>query len=89
MPAAPCIREDQKTAPPAAPPGLSAAVKNYFMKMQGAEHSPPRVGLKEIGLSWIGAFLGIALVAYCNFRILGQSDLMLLIGSFGASTALI
>lgn len=89
VPSVPCGRDDQKTAQTAAQPGLYAAVKNYFIKMQGAEHSPPRVGLQEIGWSWTGAFLGIALVAYCNFAILGQSDLMLLIGSFGASAVLI
>ncbi len=33
--------------------------------------------------------MGIALVAYCNFTVLDQSDLLLLIGSFGASAVLI
>jgi CBS-domain-containing membrane protein len=80
---------DRNSVPAAASPGLFAAVKNYFKKMQGAEHSPPRVGLKEICWSWAGAFLGIALVAYCNFTILERSDLVLLIGSFGASAVLI
>jgi len=86
---APCGRENQKIVPIAGFSGLCLAIKNYFKKMQGSEHSPPRVGLMEIGWSWAGAFIGIALVAYCNFRILDQSDLIMLIGSFGASAVLI
>ncbi len=64
-------------------------VKNYFIKMRGGEHSPPRIGVKEIVWSWIGAFSGIALVSYCNIRIAEKSDLMLFIASFGASAVLI
>ena len=80
---------DLAIVPPAATPGLRGALINYFGKMQGCEHCPPRVGITEICWSWAGAFLGIALVAYCNFIILGRSDLLLLIGSFGASAVLI
>ena len=64
-------------------------LKNYFAKMRGLEHSPPRVNAAEICWSWIGAFLGIGLVAYCNYTILEGSDLLLIIGSFGASAVLI
>lgn len=85
----PCGREDQQTAPSEAQAVFCSHLINYLKKMQGSEHSPPRVGLTEIGWSWAGAFLGIALIAYCNFRILQQTDLMLLIGSFGASAVLI
>jgi CBS-domain-containing membrane protein len=87
--AVPSGREDRKTVPSDAQATVCSDLKNYFKKMQGSEHSPPRVGLMEIGWSWAGAFLGIALVAYCNFRVLDQSDLMLLVGSFGASAVLI
>ncbi len=68
---------------------LVNAVKKYFKKMRGSEHSPPRVGLKEILWSWIGAFAGIALISYCNIRIMEQSDMILLVASFGASAVLI
>ncbi|PKL16577.1 MAG: HPP family protein [Spirochaetae bacterium HGW-Spirochaetae-5] len=57
--------------------------------MRGSEHSPPRVGLREVMWSWIGGFAGIALVSYCNIRIMEQSDMMLLVASFGASAVLI
>jgi CBS-domain-containing membrane protein len=62
---------------------------NYFRKMTGTTQSPPQVGLAEICWSWVGAFLGIGAVAYINYRLLDQTSLILLIGSFGASAVLI
>lgn len=64
-------------------------LKEYFNKMQGTTKSPPAVSLAEIGWSWVGAFLGIAAVASLNYKILENSDLVLIIGSFGASAVLI
>ena len=64
-------------------------LKDYFGKMRGTTKSPPAVGLSEIIWSWTGAFLGIAIVAYINFNILAGTDLVMLIGSFGASAVLI
>ncbi|MGD2080707.1 MAG: HPP family protein [Nitrospirota bacterium] len=61
----------------------------YFAKMKGTTKSPPRVSLAEIGWSWIGAFLGIAAVAAANFRLLAGTDLVMIIGSFGASAVLL
>lgn len=63
--------------------------KEYFSKIKGTSKSPPRVSLSEIGWSWIGAFLGIAAVAYINFNRLADTDLVMIIGSFGASAVLI
>ena len=64
-------------------------LKEYFHKMKGTTKSPPAVSLAEIGWSWVGAFLGIAAVAYLNFKILASTDLVMIIGSFGASAVLI
>ncbi len=64
-------------------------LNNYFAKMKGLRKSPPKAGLAEIVWSWIGAFLGIAAVAYCNFNLVSQTDLVMIIGSFGASAVLI
>jgi CBS-domain-containing membrane protein len=64
-------------------------VKNYFEKMKGTSKSPPLVSLSEIIWSWIGAFFGIAAVAYINFNIIEKTDLVMIIGSFGASAVLI
>ena len=64
-------------------------IGTYFRKMTGTTQSPPRVGLAEILWSWLGAFLGIAAVASINYGVLDQTDLVMIIGSFGASAVLI
>jgi CBS-domain-containing membrane protein len=62
---------------------------DYFSKMKGTTKSPPAVGISEILWSWIGSFLGIAAVAFINYSILDKTDLVMIIGSFGASAVLI
>ena len=57
--------------------------------MKGTTKSPPAVGLSEIIWSWIGSFLGIAAVAALNYRLVDKTDLVMIIGSFGASAVLI
>lgn len=61
----------------------------FLDKMKGSTQSPPRVSAREILLSWLGAFCGIAAVALVNFQLLEGSDLVMIIGSFGASAVLI
>jgi CBS-domain-containing membrane protein len=61
----------------------------YFRKMKGTTKSPPAVGFSEIIWSWIGAFLGIGSVAFINFNVFEGTDLVMIIGSFGASAVLI
>lgn len=61
----------------------------YLKKMKGHTQSPPRVGLREIGWSWLGGLLGIAAVGYLNDLLFAGSDLLLIIGSFGASAVLL
>ncbi len=61
----------------------------YFSKMKGVTPSPPRAPFSEIVWSWIGAFLGIAAVAYIHYNLLAGTDLVMVIGSFGASAVLI
>jgi CBS-domain-containing membrane protein len=62
---------------------------NYWGKMKGTTKSPPRVSWSEIIWSWIGAFLAIGVLGYLNFGLLASSDLILIIGSFGASAVLV
>ncbi|MFV0436873.1 MAG: HPP family protein [Desulfopila sp.] len=62
---------------------------SYLRKMKGGGQSPPRVGTLEIFWSWIGSFLGIGAVALIHYRLLDQTDLMLMLGSFGASAVLL
>ena len=61
----------------------------YFIKMKGVTKSPPRVSLSEMIWSWIGAFFGIAAVAYVHFHLFSETDMVMIIGSFGASAVLI
>jgi CBS-domain-containing membrane protein len=61
----------------------------YLRKMKGHTQSPPRVSFREIGWSWVGAMLGIGAVGFLNDRFLEGSDLVLIIGSFGASAVLV
>ena len=57
--------------------------------MKGEAKSPPSIGLTEILWSWVGAFLGISAVAFLNYDLLDTTDLVMIIGSFGASAVLI
>ncbi|MBI4830169.1 MAG: HPP family protein [Candidatus Lindowbacteria bacterium] len=61
----------------------------YFRKMLGHSRSPARAHMADIFWSWVGAFLGIAAVAYINFSKLAQTDQVYLIASFGASAVLL
>ncbi len=63
--------------------------EEYINKMKGTTKSPPMVSLSEIGWSWIGAFLGIAAVAFINYNKLEVTDFVMIIGSFGASAVLL
>ena len=62
---------------------------NYFQKMKGFTKSPPAPSMSEVAWSWLGAFLGISAVSYSHFNLLSQSDLVMIIGSFGASAVLV
>ncbi|MCF7976767.1 HPP family protein [Lamprobacter modestohalophilus] len=84
---------------------LASAVTGYLRKMRGSTRgAPPRVSNSEVLWSWLGSFLGIALVAWLNEAIstrgtypsvwleaigLTPTDGLLLIGSFGASAVLL
>ena len=62
---------------------------NYFAKMKGTTKSPPAIGIVEIAWSWIGGFIGIGAVALVQAYMFDGTDLMLMIGSFGASAVLV
>ena len=65
-------------------------MRSFFMKMRGEGKSPPRVLLKEVLVSWVGAFLGIFAVGFLGHLVhLEQQDILFLIGSFGASVVLL
>lgn len=62
---------------------------NYLHKMKGGGQSPPKVGWAEVFWSWIGSFSGLAAVTLIHYKILDETGLLLIIGSFGASAVLI
>lgn len=65
-------------------------IRSYLRKMRGtASGSPPRVSLAEVIWSWVGAFLGIAAVAWTSHWLFQGTDLSLIIGSLGASAVLV
>jgi CBS-domain-containing membrane protein len=64
-------------------------IRNFFRKMTGTTQSPPRVNLLEILWSWVGGFLGVAAVAYVDHKFFEGTDLIMIVGSLGASAVLI
>ncbi len=50
---------------------------------------PPRPRQAEILLAWVGAFLGIAVVAAINHFLFAPTDLAMMIGSLGATAVLL
>jgi len=63
--------------------------EKYLSKMKGGGVCPPMVSLSEIFWSWVGAFLGISAVAFIHYNMLTETDLVMVVGSFGASAVLI
>ncbi|MBF0467673.1 MAG: HPP family protein [Desulfamplus sp.] len=61
----------------------------FLNKMRGGKQSPPGVNLSEIIWSWLGAFLGITPVAFLHYNIFSGEDIVMIIGSFGASAVLV
>ncbi len=48
-----------------------------------------RSKISEIIWSWVGAFIGVATVSFIHFNLVSETDLVMVIGSFGASAVLI
>jgi CBS-domain-containing membrane protein len=76
-------------ASPIVPITLKSAVVNYFRKMRATTISPPRVSLFEMFWSWVGGFCGIGAVSSIHYYVIEGTDLVMVIGSFGASAVLI
>jgi CBS-domain-containing membrane protein len=69
---------------------LKAYLKAYLGKMRGTTRgSPPRVSNQEVFWSWVGAFIGIGIVAWINQSFFSGTDLTLTISSLGASAVLV
>lgn len=65
-------------------------LREYLGKMRGSTRgSPPRVSNGEVLWSWIGALVGMGVLAWMNGWLFSGTDLTLMIGSFGASAVLV
>lgn len=64
-------------------------LRRYLQKMRGGGQRPPHVHFGEVFWSWLGAVLGIGLVAFLDAQFFAPMDGSLLIGSFGASAVLL
>lgn len=64
-------------------------LKTYFVKMKGNTQSPPRVGFSEIAWSWVAAFIGIGFISFMNYKVFEKIDVLMIVGSFGASAVLV
>lgn len=65
-------------------------VKVVFSRMKGGDICPPRKPLSKVVWSWLGAFLGMYLIAILSsFTEVNILKSMFLVGSFGASAVLI
>jgi hypothetical protein len=64
-------------------------VLKYFRKMRGGGQRPRGVGVFEIVWSWLASFVGIAAVAWIHHDLVAGGDLVMLIGSFGASAVML
>jgi CBS-domain-containing membrane protein len=63
--------------------------REYFSKMKGGGMGPPGVGITEICWSWLGSTIGVAACGFLSATYFEPRDLLLIIGSFGASAVLI
>ncbi|VAW82422.1 Membrane protein, HPP family [hydrothermal vent metagenome] len=65
-------------------------IRSFLGKMKGGDVCPPRKPFSKIAWSWLGAFIGIYLVATLS-RLTHSNllDSLFLVGSFGASAVLI
>lgn len=64
-------------------------MKNYLSKMRGGTRTSSGVRLADMFWAAVGAFIGISAVALINYWVLEDTDMVMIIGSFGASAVLI
>ena len=63
--------------------------ETFLSKMKGTTTSPPRAGVSEILWGWIGGFAGMATVGLLSHFVFAQRDMVLIVGSLGASAVLV
>ena len=64
-------------------------IRTYLSKMKGGGQGPPGVGARELFWSWIGSAIGIGTCGYLSSAYFEPRDLLLIVGSLGASCVLV
>ncbi len=64
-------------------------LEQFLFKIKSTTKSPPRVSIQEVILSWLGAFVGISVLTIIHYKLLDHTAMSVLVGSFGASAALV
>jgi CBS-domain-containing membrane protein len=64
-------------------------IQTYLAKMKGGGQGPPGVPATEVLWSWIGSAIGIGTCGFISSAYFEPRDLILIIGSFGASAVLV
>ncbi len=65
-------------------------MKEYFGKWKGSHKRHHKFnGYMDVFFSWLGSFVGIGLCAYLSSFWFEENDLILIVGSFGASAVLL
>jgi len=64
-------------------------MNTFLSKMKGGAQPPPRMSMSEIFYSFFGGFLGIGICAFLSRNFFEPKDLVLIIGSMGASAVLV
>ncbi len=64
-------------------------MKEFLNKMKGGAQVPPGMSLQEILYSFLGGFFGIGICAFLSQYFFEPRDLVLIIGSMGASAVLV
>ncbi|RXK12194.1 HPP family protein [Halarcobacter mediterraneus] len=62
-------------------------MKRFFKKFK--KINTEKIAIENLIWSWIGSFIGILSISFIHFNFLKDTDLSLIIGSFGASAVLI
>ena len=65
------------------------SIRTYLSKMKGGGQGPPGVGAREVFWSWMGSAIGIGTCGLLSSAYFEPRDLLLIIGSFGASAVLV
>ena len=68
---------------------MTKKLKRNYRKAKYVLYKETLVDFKEHFWAFLGSFVGLGIISLLQFRIFSSSDLVFLIGSFGASCVLV